>query len=174
MYPAILLLALAACLSASKGHAPNSTFYNPIFPGFYPDPSCIYVPERDHTFFSASSSFDAFPGISLHASKDLRNWKLIGHVLNRKQQLPRLAETNRGIWAPTLRYHDGTFWLVTTLVDDDRPQTDFSRWDNIIFKAKDPYNSESWSNAVHFNFTGYDPEPFWDEDGKVYITGGHA
>ena len=43
----------------------------------------------------------------------------------------------------------------------------------IIFKAKDPYNDKSWSNAVHFNYTGYDTEPFW-EDGKSYITGAHA
>jgi beta-xylosidase len=79
-----------------------------------------------------------------------------------------------GIWAPTIRYHEGTFWLVTTLVDDDRPQTDFTRWTNVIFKAKDPYKPSSWSNAVHFNFTGYDTSPFWDKDGKVYITGAHA
>ncbi|KAG7286196.1 hypothetical protein NEMBOFW57_008502 [Staphylotrichum longicolle] len=174
---AAVLLGLSAGVSASRGHDQNSTFYNPIFPGFYPDPSCIYVPERDNTFFCASSSFNAFPGIPIHASKDLQNWKLIGHVLNRKEQLPRLAETNRstsGIWAPTIRFHDETFWLVTTLVDDDRPQSDSSRWDNIIFKAKDPYNDKSWSNAIHFNFTGYDTEPFWDEDGKAYITGAHA
>ncbi|KAL2176196.1 glycoside hydrolase family 43 protein [Thermothelomyces heterothallicus CBS 202.75] len=177
MFFASLLLGLLAGVSASPGHGRNSTFYNPIFPGFYPDPSCIYVPERDHTFFCASSSFNAFPGIPIHASKDLQNWKLIGHVLNRKEQLPRLAETNRstsGIWAPTLRFHDDIFWLVTTLVDDDRPQEDASRWDNIIFKAKNPYDPRSWSKAVHFNFTGYDTEPFWDEDGKVYITGAHA
>ncbi|KAK4241790.1 Non-reducing end alpha-L-arabinofuranosidase BoGH43B [Achaetomium macrosporum] len=177
MFSTLLLLSLTACVSASHGHAPNSTFYNPIFPGFYPDPSCIYAPEWDHTFFCASSSFNAFPGIPIHASKDLKNWKLIGHVLNRKEQLPRLAETNRstsGIWAPALRFHDDTFWLVTTLVDDDRPKEDSSRWDNIIFKGKDPYNGKSWSNAVHFNFTGYGTEPFWDEDGKVYITGAHA
>ena len=56
----------------------NSTFYNPILPGFHPDPSCIFVPEWDDTFFCASSSFNAFPGIPIHASKDLQNWKLIG------------------------------------------------------------------------------------------------
>ncbi|KAK3381512.1 glycosyl hydrolase [Podospora didyma] len=173
-----LLLCLSVCMLASLGHAaPNSTYYNPILPGFHPDPSCIFVPEHDSTFFCASSSFNAFPGIPIHASKDLQNWKLIGHVLNRREQLPRLAETNRstsGIWAPTLRYNKGTFWLVTTLVDDDRAQTDFSRWDNIIFKGKDPYDQTSWSNAIHFNFTGYDTEPFWDADGKVYINGAHA
>ncbi|KAM7188616.1 Non-reducing end alpha-L-arabinofuranosidase BoGH43B [Naviculisporaceae sp. PSN 640] len=179
------LLCLAATsvpISLGQKHAANpddhnSTYYNPILPGFHPDPSCIFVPEHDGTFFCASSSFNAFPGIPIHASKDLQSWKLVGHVLNRREQLPRLAETNRstsGIWAPTLRYHEGTFWLVTTVVDDDRPQSDSSRWDNIIFKAKDPYTPSSWSKAVHFNFTGYDTEPFWDLDGKVYINGAHA
>jgi beta-xylosidase len=95
MLLAFLLLGLSACVSASGGYGRNSTIYNPIFPGFYPDPSCIYVPERDHTFFCASSSFNAFPGIPIHASKDLQNWKLIGHALNRREQLPRLVETNR-------------------------------------------------------------------------------
>ena len=56
--------------------AENSTYANPMLPGFYPDPSCIFVEELDQTFFCASSSFNAFPGIPIHASKDLRNWKL--------------------------------------------------------------------------------------------------
>ncbi|KAK4219888.1 Non-reducing end alpha-L-arabinofuranosidase BoGH43B [Rhypophila decipiens] len=183
----LLYLAAAACIPVALGQElkavpslpdnQNSTYHNPILPGFHPDPSCIFVPEHDDTFFCASSSFNAFPGIPIHASRDLQSWKLIGHVLNRREQLTRLAETNRstsGIWAPALRYHEGTFWLVTTLVDDDRPQADSSRWDNIIFRAKNPYDPSSWSKAVHFNFTGYDTEPFWDVDGKVYITGAHA
>src|ERR1700710_547609 len=73
----------------------NSTYQNPMLPGFHPDPSCIHVPEWDDTFFCASSSFNAFPGIPIHASKDLQTWKLIGHVLNREEQLPKLALTNR-------------------------------------------------------------------------------
>lgn len=65
-------------LLASSVQCENSTFFNPILPGFHPDPSCIYVPEWNETFFCASSSFNAFPGIPIHASKDLQNWKLIG------------------------------------------------------------------------------------------------
>lgn len=155
----------------------NSTYFNPIFPGFHPDPSCIFVPEWDDTFFCAASSFNAFPGIPIHASKDLKNWRLIAHVLNRPEQLPRLAETNRstsGIWAPTLRYQDDTFWLFTTLVDDEKAPEDASRWDNIFFKAEDPFDELSWTDAIHFEFEGYDPSPFWDEDGKVYVTAAHA
>ncbi|KAK1640103.1 glycosyl hydrolase [Colletotrichum phormii] len=178
-----LVIAAAWLTISSTALGSNSTFYNPIIPGFHPDPSCIFVPEWNDTFFCASSSFNAFPGIPLHASKDLQNWKLVGHVLNRREQLPRIAETNRGaawltelsgIWAPTLRYHDDTFWLVTTLVDDDRDAADASRWDNIIFKARDPFDPESWTDAIHFEFEGYDTEPFWDDDGKTYINGAHA
>ncbi|KAI1848871.1 hypothetical protein JX266_005299 [Neoarthrinium moseri] len=177
-YFSIVSALLCAIFSLSHAHANgNSTFYNPILPGFHPDPSCIFVPEWDNTFFCASSSFNAFPGIPIHASKDLQNWKLIGHVLNRREQLPRLAETNRstsGIWAPAIRFHDNNFYLVTTLVDDDRAADDPSRWDNVIFNAKNPYDPLSWSKAVHFNFVGYDTSPFWDSDGKVYMTGAHA
>ncbi|KAI3401507.1 hypothetical protein diail_10941 [Diaporthe ilicicola] len=168
-----LLLASLSGLARSQ----NSTFNNPILPGFHPDPSCIYVPEWDDTFFCASSSFNAFPGIPIHASKDLQNWKLIAHVINREEQLPELAYTNRstsGIWAPTIRYHNDTFWLVTTLVQDDLLADDPTRWDNIIFKSTDPYEPSSWTNAVHFNFQGYDTSPFWDDDGKAYIVGSHA
>ncbi|WQF86259.1 Putative glycoside hydrolase, family 43, concanavalin A-like lectin/glucanase domain superfamily [Colletotrichum destructivum] len=173
----LMALACSSLVFAGRAQDSNSTFYNPIIPGFHPDPSCIFVSEQNDTFFCASSSFNAFPGIPLHASKDLHNWKLIGHVLNRKEQLPRLAETNRstsGIWAPTLRYHDKAFWVVTTLVDDEKDAADVSRWDNIIFKAKDPYDLKSWSDAVHFEFEGYDTEPFWDDDGKTYLNGAHA
>ncbi|KAI1387689.1 glycoside hydrolase family 43 protein [Hypoxylon trugodes] len=178
MHTAVCLTVLFASFAlGTELHAQNSTYYNPILPGFHPDPSCIFVPEWDDTFFCASSSFNAFPGIPLHASKDLQNWKLISHVLNRQEQLPRLAETNRstsGIWAPTLRFNQGTFWLVTTLVDDDRAAEDSSRWDNVIFKSEDPYTPSAWSEAVHFGFEGYDTSPVWDSDGKTYIVGGHA
>ncbi len=69
---------LFAALPSTAIARPNSTYSNPILPGFHPDPSCIFVPEWDDTFFCASSTFNAFPGIPLHASKDLQNWKLIG------------------------------------------------------------------------------------------------
>ncbi|PGG98541.1 hypothetical protein AJ80_09520 [Polytolypa hystricis UAMH7299] len=172
---ATALLALVAP-STANGRPKESTYYNPIFSGSYPDPSCIFVEEWDDTFFCASSSFNIFPGIPIHASKDLRNWKTISNVLTRHEQLPDLQLTNgstSGIWAPTIRYHDKTFYVFTTLVHDKMDITDGSRWDNIIFKTKNPFDEESWSTPVHFNFTGYDPSPFWHEDGKVYMSGAH-
>lgn len=80
VYKAVVMCALASLSLGAQLHAHNSTYYNPILPGFHPDPSCIFVPEWDDTFFCASSSFNAFPGIPIHASKDLQNWKLIGKL----------------------------------------------------------------------------------------------
>ncbi|KAK5131942.1 hypothetical protein LTR08_000454 [Meristemomyces frigidus] len=170
---------LVALSLVSHAHSKNSTLLNPILPGFHPDPSCISVPEPpyNHTFFCASSSFSLFPGIPLHASKDLVNWRLISNALARPEQLPALALTNKstsGIWAPTLRHHAGVFYILTTLVFDDQPQTNLSRWDNFLLSTTDPFNSSSWSQPIHFNFTGYDTSPFWNpQDNTTYVTGSH-
>ena len=59
------------------------------------------------------------------------------------------------------------------MVYDDQPQTNFSRWDNFLIKSTDPFRSDSWSQPVHFNFTGYDTSPFWDEDESTVVTGSH-
>lgn len=67
------------------GKGRNSTYTNPILPGFHPDPSCIFIKELEETFFCVSSSFLAFPGLPIHASKDLVNWKLIGNALSRPE-----------------------------------------------------------------------------------------
>jgi beta-xylosidase len=100
---AALLRFLAVFMSIVTVAETNSTYANPILPGFHPDPSCIYVPEWNSTWFCASSSFNAFPGIPIHASKDLKNWKLITNVLNRHSQLPDLALTNSSTaWAISL------------------------------------------------------------------------
>ncbi|KAJ7286308.1 beta-xylosidase [Mycena rebaudengoi] len=150
---------------------------NPILPGFHPDPSCIFVREWDNTFFCASSSFNAFPGIPIHASQDLQTWRLIGNALSRPEQLPDLTNAvggTSGIWAPALRYHDGEFFILTTLVYDKKAADDDSRWDNMIFRTSNPYASDAWSDPVHFPFSGYDTSPFWHEDGNVYVHGAHS
>ncbi|KAE9368107.1 glycoside hydrolase family 43 protein [Stipitochalara longipes BDJ] len=157
--------------------AHNSTFQNPILPGFHPDPSCIFVPDWDDTFFCASSSFLVFPGIPIHASRDLIDWKLVSNALSRPEQEPGLDTAKRatsGIWASTIRYRDGTFYVVTSLVYDDYPKNASNRFDSFVITSTNPYSSASWSNPIHFNFTGYDTSPFWDDDGQLYITGTHA
>ena len=93
-----LALGLSSAVSAQTHPeeppaAANSTFHNPIFPGFHPDPSCVFVPEWDDTYFCAASSFNAFPGLPIHASKDLRDWRLAGEFL----LFPDLGLDGRGL-----------------------------------------------------------------------------
>ncbi|KAL5362574.1 glycosyl hydrolase [Aspergillus floccosus] len=171
-------LALLGNLVPTTASHVNSTFTNPILPGFHPDPSCIFVPAWDKSYFCASSSFNAFPAIPIHASRDLQSWKLIGNAISRPEMLPGLATTNKstsGIWAPTLRYDkkEERFWISTTLVFDDLPSDDLSRWDNFVISTTDPFNSTSWTDPMHFEFEGYDTSLFWDDDGQVYVTGSH-
>ncbi|RSL93480.1 hypothetical protein CEP52_013244 [Fusarium oligoseptatum] len=159
------------------GAATNSTFQNPILSGFNPDPSCIFVPEFNDTFFCVTSSFLAFPGLPIHASHDLVNWKHVSNAFSRPDQLPGMAflpKATSGIYAPTLRFHEGTFYLMSTLVNQQLPRVNDSRWDNFIMTTTDPYSSEAWSDPVHFSFPGFDPSPFWDDDGSTWVAGAHT
>jgi len=89
---------------------------NPIVPGFNPDPSLIRV---GSDYFLATSTFEYFPGVAIHHSKDLVNWKIIGHALNRPSQLNmRNVCPGGGIYAPTLRYWKGKFYVATSAVYD--------------------------------------------------------
>lgn len=162
----MLILLATALIASAKAARPH----NPILPGFHPDPSCIFVPQWNDTFFCASSSFNAFPGIPIHASQDLQNWRLIGNALSRPEQLPTLTDAvggTSGLWAPAIRYHHGEFFILTTLVFDKRPINDTTRWDNLIFRTRNPYVADAWSDPVHFSFVGYDTSPFWHKDGTV-------
>ncbi|KAI0658703.1 glycosyl hydrolase [Cubamyces menziesii] len=151
-------------------------YHNPIISGFAPDPSCIRV---DAQYFCVTSSFSAFPGIPVYTSRDLVQWQQIGNVLSRPEQLPQLAlvnQTTGGIWAATIRHHEGMFYVTTTLVFDGAPPLSPSRWDNLIFNTTDIWanNGNGWSDPVHFTFQGYDTSLFWDDDGTVYVQGSHA
>lgn len=167
---------LTWALCAMGVWAVNSTYTNPILPGFHSDPSCIFVESWNRTFFCATSTFLAFPGIPIYASQDLQTWTLVSSVFNRPSQLPALATEitqTSGIWAPTIRYRGDTFYVTTTLVDDTKNISDTSRWDNVIFTTANPYDSSSWSDPIHFDFDGYDPALFWDDDGQAYVVGSH-
>ena len=131
----ILIIGIGVSVSAFSQQAPI-TFKNPIIPGFHPDPSICRVGDD---YYLANSSFEWFPGVPIYHSKDLVNWKLLGYALTRKEQLPNLidTETSRGIYAPTLRYHDGLFYMITTCVQCDG---------NFYVTAKDP--AGEWSDPV--------------------------
>jgi alpha-N-arabinofuranosidase len=130
---------------------------NPILPGFHPDPSICRV---GHDYYLATSSFEYFPGVPIFHSRDLVHWRALGHALTRKSQLNLdQAWISGGIYAPTLRYHDGLFYLTTTNIDDGG---------NFLVTARDP--SGPWSDPVWINQPGIDPSLFWDDDGTCYYT----
>ncbi|SER28870.1 alpha-N-arabinofuranosidase [Gracilibacillus ureilyticus] len=139
------------------------TYKNPIIPGFYPDPSICRVGED---YYLVTSSFEYFPGVPIFHSKDLVNWKQIGHVLDRPEQL-NLDQTpnSRGIYAPTIRYNDGIFYMITTFVVS---QTGARR--NFYVTATDPAGPWSDPNWLE-DAPGIDPSLLFDDDGKVYYTG---
>src|SRR5688572_17439346 len=130
-------------------------FQNPVIPGFHPDPSICRVGDD---YYLVTSSFEYFPGVPIFHSKDLVHWRQLGHVLTTPSQLPlEKARSSAGIFAPTLRYHDGTFYMVTTNV---------SGVGNFYVTATDP--AGPWSERRPLDNEGIDPSLFFDDDGKVY------
>jgi len=133
-------------------------FSNPILAGFYPDPSICQV---DSDYYLVNSTFAYFPGIPVFHSRDLVNWKLLGHVLDRAEilNLDSLG-VSRGIFAPSLRYHRGIFYVTCTLVD---------RGGNFIVTAESA--AGPWSDPVWLpQINGIDPSLFFAENGKCYIV----
>lgn len=135
-------------------------FYNPILQGCFPDPS---ITRKGDDYFLVCSSFAMFPGVPIFHSKDLVNWKQIGHVLERKSQL-KVFDTgiSAGVYAPTIRYNknNDTFYMITTQFAGG--------FGNIIVKTKDPF--AGWSDPIKLNFDGIDPSIFFDDDGKAYVV----
>jgi xylan 1,4-beta-xylosidase len=134
-------------------------YRNPVLPGFHPDPSACRVGSN---FYLATSSFHYFPGIPLWTSTDLVEWRLAGHGISDPRQLD-LAGTpaSQGLFAPTLRFHDGRFHLTCTEVD---------RLGNFAVSA--PAIEGPWSAPVRIPIQGIDPSLFFDEDGSVYLSAG--
>jgi xylan 1,4-beta-xylosidase len=130
---------------------------NPILPGFYPDPSICRV---GSDYYLVNSTFAYFPGIPIFHSKDLMNWELIGHVMDRPEQLDLDGfGVSRGIFAPSIRYKDGIFYVICTLVDGGG---------NFIVTAKSPkgpWSMPAWIPEIN----GIDPSPFFDDNGKAYL-----
>ncbi|NLP57514.1 glycoside hydrolase family 43 protein [Lutibacter sp. B1] len=133
-------------------------YLNPILAGFYPDPSICRAGDK---FYLITSSFTYFPGIPIFESSDLVNWKQIGHVIDRKEQADFSGMgVSRGMFAPTIRYNNGTFYVICTNVDAGG---------NFIVTAKNPEGP--WSDPIWIKgVDGIDPDLFFDEDGKLYIT----
>jgi xylan 1,4-beta-xylosidase len=151
------LVWMAVSLTWTAGCSQQAgTYKNPILPGFHPDPSICRVGDD---YYLVTSSFEYFPGVPIFQSKDLVHWKQIGYCLTRKSQLPLAkARASGGIYAPTIRFHDGTFYMVTT---------NMSGGGNFYVTAKDPVGP--WSEPTYLDH-GMDPSLFFDDDGTAYYT----
>lgn len=146
----LLFIFISCHLSYGQGYT------NPIIPGFHPDPSVCRVGDD---YYLVTSSFEFSPGVPLFHSKDLINWQQLGHVLTRPSQLPLAkSRASGGIYAPTIRYHEGTFYMITTNVTDKG---------NFIVHTKDPKGE--WSDPVWLEQKGIDPSLYFEGD-KCYLT----
>lgn len=140
---------------------PAGHYQNPILAGFYPDPSICRVGED---YYLINSSFAYFPGIPIFHSRDLVNWTQIGHVIDRPTQLNYDGlGVSRAIFAPSIREHNGTFYVVCTMVDAGG---------NFIMTATNP--AGPWSDPVWFNFEGIDPSLFFDTAGRAWMINNGA
>lgn len=154
------LVVLVACGANEGKDAANGgavvELKNPIISGFNPDPSLVAVGED---YYLVNSTFHYFPGVPVYHSRDLQNWEQIGNVLDRPSQLPLVeANASRGIYAPTIRYNDGTFYMITTNVGDKG---------NFMVTATNP--AGPWSEPIWLEQPGIDPSLYF-EDGKCYMV----
>ena len=142
--------------------ADNAAFHNPILPGWYSDPSVCTNGKGD--YFLVTSTFCYFPGVPLFHSRDMVNWRQIGHVLNRESQLDNFPgqHISGGIFAPAISYNpaNGMYYMITTNVGAG----------NFFVKTSDPFSGQ-WSDPVYLpEVQGIDPAFFFDEDGRAYIV----
>lgn len=144
----------------------KKTFQNPVLSGFYPDPSICRVGED---YYLVTSSFVYYPGLPIFHSKDLVNWEQIGHGIERCDQLDyKNCETSLGLWAPTIRYYQGKFYIINTFVSEGRE----ARRDNFIITADHPEGP--WSDPVFIKGAdGIDPSIFFDDDGRMWYAGNY-
>src|SRR4051812_15895315 len=139
---------------------------NPVLRGFNPDPSIVRVGED---YYIANSTFEWWPGVQLHHSRDLVHWRLVGHALTRESQLNlRGIADSGGVWAPSLSFTDGQFWLIYTNVrtwGQGRPFKDVG-----IYLSTAPAIGGPWSEPIALNSIGFDPSLFHDDDGRKWLV----
>ncbi len=169
MLPYTLFVAVLAGLHVAVGSTTyNQTRFNPTIPGWHSDPSCVFVPEKNNTTFCTASTFLLTPGLPIHASQDLVNWQLVSHALSRKSQYPGFDQSlpqSDGIWAATIRYHQGTFFIITIY------RTNINQAAiGLIFRTTDPYSDDAWSDPIQYDAEYIDPDLFWDDDGTAYVA----
>ena len=137
---------------------------NPVLPGFNADPSMIRV---DDTYYIANSTFEWFPGVRLHESKDMVHWNLLPSPLSTTKLLDMVGNpASGGIWAPDLSYADGKFWLIYTDVKiTDGPFKDMTNYLTTATDIRGP-----WTDPIKVNGVGFDASLFHDDDGRKYLV----
>jgi xylan 1,4-beta-xylosidase len=146
---------------------------NPILAGFNPDPSILRV---GSDYYIATSTFEWYPGVQIHHSRDLVHWRLLTRPLRRAQQLNMLGVPDScGIWAPCLSYDGGEFHLIYTNVKRYGTTT-LGANSGCVFRDLDNYLVTAteidgeWSDPVFLNSSGFDPSLFHDDDGRKYLV----
>lgn len=139
---------------------------NPILPGFNPDPSILRVGDD---YYIATSTFEWWPGVQIHHTRDLANWRLAAHPLNRVSQLDmRGNPSSCGIWAPCLTWSGGLFHLIYTDVKAYRNGQAYKDTPNYLVTAADVCGE--WSEPIPLNASGFDPSLFHDDDGRKWLV----
>ena len=170
---AALMLSAAAFAASPSGR--EGLFVNPVLRGGYPDPSISRVGQD---YYMVNSSFEYFPGLPIHRSRDLVNWQLVGYGLTGEDwdhEAVNILDvpSNGGIHAPSIRWHDGLFYIITTNVykppEEGRP----TQFVNFVITAQDAAGPWSAPHVLE-GAPGIDPDIFFDDDGKVWYVGTHA
>ncbi len=157
----------------AKQSRKTSMIRNPILPGFNPDPSIVRVGDD---YYIATSTFEWFPGVQIHHSRDLENWRLLTRPLRRASQLDMRGDPDScGIWAPCLSHADGLFHLIYTDVKRYGRTTTAgasgaSLRDFHNYLVTSPTIDGDWSDPIYLNSSGFDPSLFHDEDGRKYLV----
>ena len=146
--------------------------HNPILKGFNPDPSIVRVGDD---YYIATSTFEWYPGVQIHHSRDLKNWRLLTRPLNRASQLNMLGDPDScGIWAPCLSHDGEQFYMIYTDVKrygrtsvGGASGASLRDFHNYLVTSKTI--DGDWSDPVHVNSSGFDPSLFHDDDGRKWF-----
>lgn len=143
-------------------HVGAQIFSQSLLPGFYPDPSICRV---GGDFYLVNSTFEFFPGLPIHHSRDLVHWRPIGHVLTRPSQLNLDGiRASAGLYAPTIRHHNGMFYVINTLIDGPKERGNFIVTAPAI---EGPWSDPYWLSDA----PGFDPSLLFDDDGRAWFVG---
>lgn len=136
---------------------------NPVLRGFHPDPSMIRVGD---TYYIASSTFEWFPGVRIHSSKDMVHWQYVTSILDSARMIDMRGDpSSGGVWAPDLSYADGYFWLVFS----DIKMVTGAFKDGVNYLTRARSIEGPWSDPIPLNYVGFDASLFHDGDGRKYL-----